>query len=64
MAATPVEVRAQPPINPEVPKVAAMAKKSRFTAQGKQQGGVARKKLEDIAAGKPVLDVVSSENPR
>ena len=64
MAATPVEVRAQPPINPEVPKVAAMAKeKVASPPKEKQQGGVARKKLEDIAAGKPVLDVVSSENP-
>ena len=64
MSATPVEVRAQPPVNTEMPKVAATTKEKAIpTPKEKQQGGVARKKLQDIADGKPVLDVISPENP-
>lgn len=63
MSATPVEVRAQPIVNTEIPKVAATAKEKAVpTPKEKQQGGEARKKLQDIADGKPVLDIVSPEN--
>lgn len=49
MSATLVEVRAQPPINPEVPKVAAMAKEKAASPPKKNNREVSREKNSRIS---------------
>lgn len=62
MAATPLEVQTKPPVNTEMPKVIAIPKE-KLTPKPKEQHAisVARKQLEDIAAGKPVLETVTEQ---
>ncbi len=64
MAATPIEIHSLPP-NTEMPKVAPVPKEKPLPAPKETHPtGVARKQLEDIAAGKPVLETVAEQTVR
>lgn len=61
MAATPIEIHSLPP-NTEMPKAAAVPKEKPLpTPKETRPTGIARKQLEEIAAGKPVLDTVAEQ---
>lgn len=61
MSATPIEIRTQPPVNTEMPKPAVAKEKTVNQPKESQRVGVARKKLEDIASGKPVLETIAEQ---
>lgn len=61
MAATPLEVQIKSPVNTEMPKAVPVKKEQPTPSQEKRPIGVSRKQLEDIAAGKPVLETITAQ---